>query len=146
MTDHLWSLSETMDLLVELENTVHADLTVVRWRPRANIELPALYNWFDPSEAEFKDQAKRRDTLRLVAIVAVEHSDDDEEMAKVEVYADAFRQTIDAAFNERGGPLSGARRAERNNMQLLVDDFAGVNALCIGFELEIWLDRIYPHP
>lgn len=136
----LGDIAPMMDALVALEETVHEDLIVKRWRP-TTIDPPMLWNFVDDSPYEHRDQSRVRDELRLITSIGIRHSDVSEEMAAVETYADAFRRTIDPAL-DTNQPLGGTCfSATRTRMRLALDRFGGVDVLCAEFHLTIWLDR-----
>jgi hypothetical protein len=131
-----------MDALVDLEETVHPDLRVYRWRPRGQPQTPCVYNWIDPTDFEQKDLANFQDTFELRCFVAIEHGDDEQEMASVEAYADAFRFTIDPALH-RNPPLDGACNwAQRKRLYMAIDKFNQVDLQAIVFPVEVRLNRI----
>lgn len=135
------SLRLFMDALVAVEETVHPDLRVYRWRPRT-IELPAIYNWVPDAPFEQRDLTRFRDTLTVLSRVAVRHSDVDDEMVKVEEYADAFRERLDAEFHQNQ-PLEGAAtRVIRTGMGTVLDTFNEIDVLCVEFRSQAQLDRL----
>lgn len=139
------TLKGVMDALFALEQTVHDDLKVYRWRPRAKPELPALWNWA-PQTADFeqRDQAQHRDVFRISAYIGIHHSDSDEEMAALETYGDAFRAVVDPDFN-RNEPLDGAVVwAKRSGQVPVLDEFPNQSVLCLELPMEFWVHRMLP--
>ena len=95
-------LRPLIDGLYDLEQDVHPDLSVDRWRRSDLPDLPAIWNWVpSPSELELTDQAQHRDTFNVSAYIGVRHSDSDEEMGAIELYADAFMAAVDPALHSR---------------------------------------------
>lgn len=137
------SLAITMTNLFELEQNVHTDLRVYRWRPRVP-DLPCLWNWIPDAPFEQRDTGRFRDNVTILAQIGIRHTDIDEEMAALEEYADAFRYLVDPALNSHR-PLGG-QRAWRMNMRLLGMDFgAGEGAipvLVVEFPIQVQLDRM----
>ena len=139
-----------MDGLVALEDTVNAELptgatslTVTRWRPLSLPDLPALWNWMPTdAPAEKLDTAANRDTFQISAYVGVEHSDADEEMAAIEIYADVVCQVFDVDF--RNSPfLAGAVQiADRSGRRLVIDTFGESDVLCIEIPLRLLTHQI----
>lgn len=133
-------LAPVMDALVAVENTVHADLRVYRWRP-LQVELPALFNLLGESPAAIRDQVTHRETVHVIARIAIRPTDADEEMARLETYIDAFRSVVDRALY-RQDPLAGTlRMAKRTGLNGTVDQFGQAPVLCADFPLEFQLDR-----
>lgn len=134
------SLAELIKELVLLEKTVHPDLRVYDWQP-VDPELPAIFNWLAPSTFEIRDQMRWRDSVVIIARLAVDHSDEGEDMRSLVEYADAFRDVIDDAlynFHPVGGK---AIWADRTGMNMAQFEFNAVTALGIEFPLQFRLDR-----
>lgn len=139
------TLTQIMDRLVELENTIHDDLVVYRWRPSGTPQLDSggsLWNWLGTTPNQVIDTGTWRDPLTVIATVGIRHTDNDEDMARIEEYADAFILTVDPEF-DHVRPLGGAtRRATRENMQMAEVQFEeGISVLAIQFVLTIERDR-----
>lgn len=138
------SLAFMMDKLVELEQDVHSDLRVYRYRPRTP-DLPCLWNWIQSAPFELMDQQRFRDNITVLTQIGIAHTDVDEEMAKLEEYADAFRTVIDPALHTIR-PL-GAKWAKRDDMRMVSVDFGELGVLAVEFPILIQLDRqIVPQP
>jgi hypothetical protein len=134
-----------MDGLEALERTINEqlpagtkELVVYRWRTRQLPDLPAIYNWL-PSQAsaEKLDTAANRDAFPLSAYVGIEHSDDVEQLAAVELYADVACQVFDLDF--RNSPFLGgaAQIADRTGRRLVVDSFGDTPVLCVELPLRL---------
>jgi hypothetical protein len=139
-----------MDGLVALEETANDNLPdgaktlpVKRWRPLQLPDLPAVWNWaptFSPSER--KDTAAQADSFLISVYIGVEHSDDVEQMAQVELYADVVCQLLDVDF--RNSPfLDGAVHiADRTGRRLVIDTFGNTDVLCIELPLRLLVTQI----
>lgn len=130
-----------MDELVALEEQVHPDLTVYRWRPFAAPQFPAIYNWMQFSPFEVMTTATWMDTINISARVAVPYSPEYTE--DMELYVNAFRDVVDDRL-WKSQPLGGrAYRARRTGMQTMDDVFEGaVHALAVSFIIECEMDRV----
>ena len=141
------SLVPLMDNLVALEETVHPDLIVYRWRPREFPQLDsggAIYNWIGADTFQVFDVAHWKDIVQIVVRAGIRHTDVNDEMAQIEVYADAFRDVIDGAL-WRNQPLGGAaKKGARTGMRLTEDTFNTIPVLAIEFTLEFELLRTIP--
>jgi hypothetical protein len=139
------SLTTVMTNLVATEQAVHPDLRVYRWRPRVP-DLPCMWNWIPTAPFEQRDTARWRDNVTIQVQIGIRHTDVDDEMAKLEEYADAFREVMDAALHTMH-PL-GAVWAKREGMRLLGVEFgSGENAipvLVVEFPILVRLDRMIP--
>jgi len=137
------SLGTVMTHLIALEEKVHDDLHVYRWRPRVP-DLPCLWNWIPDAPFEQRDTGRFRDNVTITAQIGIRHSDVDEEMAALEEYADAFRFLIDPALHTIH-PL-GAKWAKRQTMRLLGVTFGegegAIPVLVIEFPILVQLDRM----
>lgn len=139
------SLALLMDALYALEQTVHTDLVTYRWRPQSTPDLPAIWNWLLRAPKTDTSTIGVRDTLHLLAVIGIRHTNVDEQMADVETYGDAFRAVVDPAMMTNQ-PLSGAAtKATRSEMRNSLDEFGPTGVFCVEFELHIQLDRIV-HP
>ena len=148
------SLSELMDELVALEQTIVADgepaLRVYRWTPYSAPELPAVWNWLLPSPGGQVDVSGVRweDTFNIAVRLGIRHTDVNEEMARLEKYADAFVEAIDLALsgNFRGTPVLGgtAQQAKRLDVRMADWPFNQVRVLGIEARLECRVDRVLP--
>lgn len=136
------SIAVAIDQLVALEETVHPDLRLYRWRPQGHPELPALWNWLVDSPQDIKDNAHLRDTLDLRVQIGVAHSDVDEQMASIEIYADAFRAVVDPALRQNCTLEGTVEYAKRTSMRTALDRFGQLDVLCVEFRMEIQLTRI----
>jgi hypothetical protein len=145
------SLAALLDEVGQLHGNVAAAVEdeglprprVYRWRPLGNIELPAIYNWMDPSPAEWRDAAghRHRDTISIVTMCAVRRTDSDEFMGRLEVFADCYREVVDAAYRS-GQPLNNAAKwADRPMMQMADDEFDNAPVLAVKFTSIFHLDR-----
>lgn len=139
------TLTEIMDALVELESRVHDDLIVHRWRPNGTPQLDsggALWNWLGNTPNQVIDTGTWRDPLTITASIGIRHTSNDEDMARIEKYADAFILTVDPEFDQVR-PLGGAtRRATRENMQMTEAQFEdGIPIMVVQFVLTIERDR-----
>lgn len=158
MTLAAGSLTLFMDALVAVENTCATKAVsdyglvqprVYRWKPVGNIELPAIYNWMAPSPAEYMEVGghRHRDILNLTIRVAVARTERDEEMAKIEGYADAVREVLDAELRVPQPLGNTCKWAERPSMRMVGDEFDGAQVLAVEFALTAKLDRIInPNP
>lgn len=136
------SLTLLMDELVGLEETVHEDLAVYRWRPRSpDLEGGMIWNDLGQSPFNVMDVRRWRDTINLIVSVGIRHTDVDEEMNRLEVYADAFRDVVDdALWNSQ--PLNNTtKRAHRTGMRMKQEQFNNIPVLALEFQFEMWLDR-----
>lgn len=135
------SLSAVMDTLTALEATVDPSLRVYRYCPSGQIELPAIFNWWEQSTSEWVDTGGVRDVFNLSIYVVTERSDLDEQLIAVEGYADQLRAILDENF-KNAGPLNGIRRANRKTFSNAEVTFNQI--LTFGFRIgvELWLDRI----
>lgn len=139
------SLRDFMDAWVGLEQTVHPDLRVYRWRPSMMPELPALYNWMTDAPHEVRGTGGLvRDTITLLCRIAIRHTDVDEQMAVIEIFADAFRNVVDTALRfPSQSPLTGiALSADRTGMRTVLDTFNETDVMCIEFSVQAKLDRV----
>lgn len=117
------------------------EIVVYRWRPR-QVDPPCLYHMVASAPFEQRDQARWRDTLNLLARLAMPMTNDEEEMEALEVYSDAFREVMDPVLSKTGNPMGGAATwADRTDMRSVVDDFNDVPYLCMEFLLSFRLDR-----
>lgn len=136
------SLRWIMDEVVEMERAVHPDLTVFRWQPRRP-QLPGIWNWINNAPFEQRDLARWRDNIELLVRVGIQHNDVDEEMAQLEEYADALRETIDRYLAQDGDPFNGAvYKAQRTGMRTVGLDTGDVLVLAVEFPILLWVDRI----
>jgi len=146
-----------MDGIVELEELVVAKileeegdtLHLYRWRPRGSmIELPSIYNWFSSSPMDQPSLAEVRDTVTIRCRIAIAYTTPDDEMEKIEKYADSFREVVDPAlWNSVVGqgvePLNGAAtKAWRSGMSPLVEQFNTIPALVIELPIVAQLRRV----
>lgn len=143
------SIAIAIDQVVALEQTINAslpdgatELVVYRWRPQGIPDVPALWNWLVESPQDIKDLAHLRDRLDLRIQIAVAHTNVDEEMAAIELYADAFRATVDPALRENCTLDGTVEYAKRISMRTALDRFNQIDLLCVEFALEIQLTRI----
>jgi hypothetical protein len=134
-----------IDELVAFEETLSSELRVYRWRP-STVDVSrggAVYNWLHPSPFEWRDvsNVRARDSLNLVARIAVRYTDDQETMRRLEGYVDLFRDKADGAFRQLRPIGSQAKWVERVAFQPVVDTFNEVDYLAFEFQLMAWLDR-----
>lgn len=136
------TLRQVMDNLVELENEIHDDLVVYRWRPQDVPQLDsggALWNWLGRTSNQNIDTATWRDPLNIIVRIGIRHTDLEEDMALIEDYADAFILKVDPVLNSLR-PL-GVRRAVRNDMGMVEDSFNAIPVMAVEFTLTIERDR-----
>lgn len=141
-----------MDELVVLEEQVKAQyetdhgekLRVYRWRPNGLPQLPACWNQMVPSTFEPTAVGRWTDTVRIAARVGVRHTDPSAEQQRIEWLTDTFREIVDPALAPTVDPIGGVRKAERVSMGLALDEFNGVDLLCMEFIIQATLDRIIP--
>jgi hypothetical protein len=136
------SLATLMDNLVELEKEIDPRLAVTKWRPRKPSSPFNLWNWMDLSPWQQMDTARQRDTIRLVAVIALPHTDAQNEMDDICEFIDLFRDVIDRALYT-GAPL-GAKEAHRVGMRLSEQTFGTNTYLSAEFPMEFKLDREIP--
>lgn len=128
-----------MNNLVDLEKEVHDDLRVYMWRPRQP-DLPCIWNWLPNSTFEQRDLGRHRDNLSIHAYISIRHSDEQEEMDRLMLYTDAFRDTVDPAlFAQR--PLGG-QRAMRSGLALMEERFNDVPTLTVQLPIAVQVDRM----
>lgn len=139
-----WRLKDFMDSLAAVEQAILAPvdpaLVPYRWRPLGRIELPAVWNWLEPSSAGWEDTATRRDQLRISVLVGV--APGHEQLGALEELADHAREVLDSEL-ARDTPF-GVEAVRRLGMATTVDEI-GLPAqpvLCVEFPLEATLDRL----
>ena len=134
-------ITDFMNALVELEESVHDDLVVYRWRP-LNIQTPAVYNWIPGGPHTQFAVDTEKDMITVLARIAIQHSDSDQEMAMIESYAASFINRIDPAL-KRIRPLrtQPVKRAWRANFRLVEDRFNDIPYLAAEFPIEIEMMR-----
>lgn len=123
---------------------VHPDLRVYRWQPRGVPQAPCVWNWLLPSQATPMDVRRLRDTINLSTTVAIEHTDEDVENARLERYVDAYRDVVDPLLwtPRRQLTLQGtAWRAQRTTMQTAPVQVGGVQLLAVVFNMQFDVDR-----
>jgi hypothetical protein len=139
------SLATVMSRLVELEKQVHDELRVYRWPPRVP-DLPCIWNTMPSAPFEQRDTGRFRDNLNISVRVGIRHTDVDEQMAKLEEYADAFRFVIDPALWTHN-PL-GAKWAIRQDMRIIPVTFGAdpevLHVIALEFPIQVQLDRMIP--
>lgn len=126
-------------LLADLE-----PLSCYRWRPDAP-DAPALWNWLDDSTSGQMDTMRRRDSYIISTKIGIAPMDDDDRMAALEVYTDAYRAVVDPLYrNEvRTPPALGGtvKWAERSAMRMFAEEFGGVTLIGIAFVQRFDVDR-----
>lgn len=143
------SLKLLMNELTDAERAIDAvlpddvaGLDYNRWRPNS-IEPPSLYHVLGSAPFQQLDTAQWRDTLNILARIAIPHEEPGAAEGLLEEYGDAFRQVMDPVLGARGRPLNGAALwAERTDMRTTEDEFGGVPYLCIEFLLQFRLERL----
>jgi hypothetical protein len=134
------SFKVIMTNLWEMEKRVHEDLRVFMWRPPLP-DAPCIWNWMPNAPLSIVDQAKWRDTITVVATVAIAHTDVEVEMDRLMTYVDAFRDVVDKELYAKR-PLA-AHRAKRAGMNMSNPTFGGVAYLGVEFPLVIEVDRMF---
>lgn len=133
------SLQVIMNNLLELEKNVHEDLRAYMWRPR-QADLPCIWNWLPNGSLEQRDLGRHRDNLVIHAHISIRHGDEQEEMDRLMVYTDSFRDVVDRAlFAQR--PL-GAQRAMRSGLMMQEHRFNDVPTLTVQFPIAVQVDRM----
>ena len=141
-----WKLGAFMEELVGLEQRIADQVTLGRkprvymWKPR-QWEFPAIYNWLTiEAPSRQVDTAHTRDFFTIVAAWAMQHTDVDEEMARMTYYIDLFREVVDPALYVKA-PM-GAKWAQRLGVRLNdVPLGQGVYALAAEFPIQVQLHR-----
>lgn len=143
-------LERAMDGLEALERTINDSLpagrrtlVVARWRPLELPDLPAIWNWQPTlSPTESQDSAANRDEFLISAYIGVEHTDDSEQMAAVETYADVACQVLDLDFRNSPFLGGGVQLARRQGRRLVVDTFGQTPVLCVELPLRLIATQI----
>lgn len=118
-------------------------LSVHTFRPRGQINLPAIYNVLDPSQMQPVDTLVDRDELIIGARVAVRHGDADEESDQLLAIADIVRTTIDRGLKDPDNPL-GALQARRLGVRPQADVFGEIPVFALEFPIRVRLDVLNP--
>jgi hypothetical protein len=140
------SLTKLMDEVVALEENVHDDLRVYRWRPYT-ADAPCIWNWLTGSPFTVKTNITWRDDVNLVAVIALNHVEVEQDMSLVEEYVDAFRDVVDDALWQNQPLNNTAKRAQRTSMNMAAVELNGIPLLCVELPLTFQLDRlIVPSP
>lgn len=136
------SLRSIMDNIVAMEELVHDDLLVYRWRPPGPPQMErggAIWNWIGRAPNEKIDTATWRDTFPIIVRLGIRHSDQAYDMDKFETYCDAFTLRCDAMLDSMR-PLAG-RRAKRLDMGMVEDAFNEIPVMAMEFVLAIERDK-----
>lgn len=112
---------------------------VYKFRPRGQVNLPAIYNVLDPSQMEPQDTAVDRDTLIIGARVAVRHTDAEAEFDQLLAIADIVRTTFDRGFKDQDSPL-GQLLARRLGVREQQDTFGQIPVFALEFPVRVKLD------
>lgn len=145
--------SDLLEGIVALENQVKADLAgqspslpirVYPIRPNANIELPALYNWFPDGTSDLSSTHHMDDILVVTARIGIRHTDSGEEVYRLLSYAEAFADRVDQELLEFDTVNLGAaaQEAARQRFRTVTDKFADVPVLCAEFQIRARLRRL----
>lgn len=144
--DALCALEQTISAALPAEGTVAQQaarqLTFHRWRPQEMPDLPAVWNWMPESPNDKRSNAHMRDKVDLRVQIGVRHTNVDEQMAEIEIYADVGRQVFDQAFQTNCTLDGTVELAQRKSMRTALDRFNGIDVLCVEFALQ--LDLITP--
>lgn len=132
------SLAVLMTNLVALEEHVNDGVRVFKWRPRVP-DPPCIWNWLDMSPWEQRDTGRQRDTFRVIAVLAIRHTDSQIEMDQLTGYIDDFRDVVDRALYTHA-PL-GAKFGRRLGVRMAVQQFGENQYLSAEFPMEFQLDR-----
>lgn len=134
------SLQSALERLWALEATIHPTLNVYRWW-RADMALPALWNWLTPGDVRTDGVPVCRtvDTLRLTITLAVDPTAvaGEGDMEELAVYFDLARPILDAELYSRY-PL-GQRLARRRGAQTVADRLGDASILCLELPIEVEL-------
>lgn len=133
------TLRELMDNWTNLLMTVHDDLRVYRWRPRVP-ETPCIYNWLNDGPLIQMDTGRQRDSFAISTFILIAHTDDEDEMWKIEDYVDAFRDVVDRELYARAP--CGAKWAQRQTTRFRAVPFGQVPYLGAEFPMVFQLDRM----
>lgn len=138
----LGSLGTFMDALVGLEATVDPNLCVYRWRP-TNVEVPAIYNWINPSPADIPAIGIVHDRLMISVRILVAASDLDEQTAAIETYYDEARDVIDADLIRPAESVlrAAAHETQRTTTRSVTDIFNDITYLGLELVLQVDLRR-----
>lgn len=139
------SLKTVMDELVTVEAAIHPTLNVYRWW-RADMELPALWNWLTPGDVEGPAGAgeaglcRVRGWARITVSIGVDPTAVPGlgDMLELEEYADLALPALYRAVYERN-PL-GQREARARGFQTVADELGGASILVLEVPLEVALD------
>lgn len=142
-------LSAAVDALVAVERDCIAaagelePLRLYRWQPSSIPDLPALWNWIDPSASRALDTATWADDLALLVRLALRHTDSDDDMRKLEIYGDAVTEVMDRAFmhGHPGGGPAGIQWANRTGMRMAQYAIDDISMLGLEFPVTIHLQR-----
>jgi hypothetical protein len=140
------SLKFALDVLGELETTIHPSLHVYRWW-RPDMALPALWNWLTPGDIERPDSCRVRDLLRVTVTIGVDPTAiaGEGDMLELEAYAELALEVLDPVVYGRA-PF-GQREARRRGFQTVADRLGDTPILALEIPLEVYLDRsIVPVP
>lgn len=133
---------DVMDRLQALEATFHPTLHVYRWW-RADMQLPAVWNWLTPSDVDAIGVPACRvdDLLKITVSVGVDPTAVAVagDMLEIEAYADLAIPLLNAEIYGRN-PL-GVQLAKRTGLQTVADELGGASILCLELPLEITLPR-----
>jgi hypothetical protein len=140
------SIKFALDVLGEIEATIHPSLHVYRWW-RPDMALPALWNWLTPGDVERPDDCRVRDLMRVTVSIGVDPTavPGEGDMLELEAYAELALAAIDPVIYSRN-PL-GQREARRRGFQTVADRLGDASILALEIPLEVYLDRpITPVP
>lgn len=143
--DQVGSLQAAMERLWALEATIlpapaPGALNVYKWW-RADMLLPALWNWMTPGDVEAvgAPACKTVDTLRLTISIAVDPTAvvGEGDMLELGAYYDLARPILDAELYSRH-PL-GQRMARRRGAQTVADALGGAPIITLELPIEVEL-------
>lgn len=145
----VFPLLEAMDAIVEIEEDVHDNLVVYRWRPPGPPQLEmgggAIYNWVPGGPHEIFSVDTWKDFITLQVRVGVRHTDSNDEMRLVELFGSLLVHKLDFALHRiwpMGHPV--IKKARRTGFRLVEDTFGDVTVLAVECPVEIEFHRIIP--
>lgn len=131
--------------LQTLHATIDPNLRAYRIRPRGQIDPPCVYATITDETFERMDTVHGQDELTVPVRLAVHRTDTEEEVDELLRFVDLYREVMDVALWTSDLP-GDAEECRRMGMRQVVENFNGVDYLCVEFPIRVRLTRLIRTP